>query len=70
VADNWITNFQDLTEVLWCTDGQNVNYAGLKLDGEAKFWWKARNVLIAEELFHGVCCANYISSQAHKSFAI
>jgi hypothetical protein len=53
-ADNWISNFQDLADTLRCTDSQKVDFAGLKLDGEARFWWKARKELIAEELGHRV----------------
>jgi len=30
-----------LLEALDCTDEQRVNYAGLKLTGEAPRWWKA-----------------------------
>jgi hypothetical protein len=49
-ADNWITSFQDLVDLLRCTDSQKVDYAGLKLDEEAKFWQKFKKVLIVEEL--------------------
>jgi hypothetical protein len=53
-ADNWITDFQNLADALRCTDSQKVDYAGLKLYGEARNWWKATKILIAEELGPGV----------------
>ncbi len=43
-TDNQIANFKDLAEALNCTDSQKVDYAGLKLDSEAKYWWKSINV--------------------------
>jgi hypothetical protein len=41
-------------ESLQCTDAQKVNYASLKLMGEASHWWLARKELIAAELGQGV----------------
>jgi hypothetical protein len=35
-ADDWITSFEDLADALSCTDGQKVDYAGLKLKGETR----------------------------------
>jgi hypothetical protein len=53
-ADNWITSFEDLADAVRCTDSQKVDYAGLKLEGEARFWWKATKMGITEELGQGV----------------
>jgi hypothetical protein len=53
-ADSWIISIQHLMESLQCTDAQKVNYASLKLTGEASHWWLARKGLIAEELGQGV----------------
>jgi hypothetical protein len=53
-ADNWITSLEDLADALRCTDSQKVDYAGLKLKGEARFWWKATKISIVEELGQGV----------------
>jgi hypothetical protein len=53
-ADSWIFSIQHLMESLQCTDAQKVNYASLKLTGEASHWWLARKGPIAEELGQGV----------------
>jgi len=53
-VDNRITSFEDLADALRCTDSQKLDYAGLKLEGEARFWWKATKVSIVEELGQGV----------------
>jgi hypothetical protein len=50
-ADNWITSFEDLVEVVRCTDAQKVDYARLRLEGEARYWWKATKMAITEELW-------------------
>jgi hypothetical protein len=50
VADDWVTSFENLVDVLRCTDEQKVDYAGLKLRGETKYWLKSTKALIAEEL--------------------
>jgi len=49
-GDDWATSFEDLADVVRCTDEQKVDYAGLKLMGEAKYWCKSAKALIAEEL--------------------
>jgi hypothetical protein len=41
---DWLTSHEDLTETLHCTDAQKVDYANLKLRGEAKNWWKSRKI--------------------------
>lgn len=53
-VDNQISNFQELANALDCIDSQKVDYTSLKLDGEAKYWWKSTKVLLAEELGPGV----------------
>jgi hypothetical protein len=53
-ADNWISTFEDRADALRCTDDQKVDYAGLKLNGEAQDWWKARKTLLTEVLGCGV----------------
>jgi hypothetical protein len=53
-SDDWVTSFEDLTDALRCTDEQKVDYAGLKLIGEARYWWKARKTFLIEELGRGV----------------
>jgi hypothetical protein len=50
VAKDWVTSFDDLADALSCTDEQKAKYAGLKLIGEANYWWKSAKALIAEEL--------------------
>jgi hypothetical protein len=49
-AEDWITSFDDLVHALSCNDEQKVKYVGLKLIGEANYWWKSAKALIAEEL--------------------
>jgi hypothetical protein len=37
-TDDWVASFEDLANALRCTDEQKVDYAGMKLIGEAKYW--------------------------------
>jgi hypothetical protein len=53
-ADNWISTFEDFADALRCTDDQKVDYVGMKLNGEAQYWWKARKTVLTEELGRGV----------------
>jgi hypothetical protein len=53
-TNNWITNIQDLSDALRFTNSQKVDYAGLKLEGEASYWWKAIKARLAEEIGRGV----------------
>lgn len=49
-VDIWISDLQELLEMLDCTDKQKVKYVGLKLSGEALRWWKAKKQLLAMKL--------------------
>jgi hypothetical protein len=53
-ADNWISTCEDLADALRCTNDQKVDYAGLKLNGEARYWWNAKKTLLTKELGRGV----------------
>jgi hypothetical protein len=54
MADDWITSHDDLTEMLGCTESQKVAYAGLKLKGEANYWWKSKKLDLTREYGQGV----------------
>jgi hypothetical protein len=54
MADDWITSHEDLTEMLGCTESQKVAYAGLKLKGEANYWWKSKKLDLTREYGLGV----------------
>jgi len=53
-ADDWLTSHEDLTQTLHCTDAQMVDYANLKLRGEAKNWWMSRKTHLTTEYGQGV----------------
>jgi hypothetical protein len=49
-ADHWLNGIQRLMVALKCTDEQKVNYAGLKLTGEAEYWWMSKQAMLILEL--------------------
>lgn len=50
VVEAQITDLQELLEAIGCTDNQKVNYAELKLSGEATRWWQSRKQLLLLDL--------------------
>jgi hypothetical protein len=49
-ADHWLNGIQRLMVALKCIDEQKVNYAGLKLIGEAEYWWMSKQAMLITEL--------------------
>jgi hypothetical protein len=46
---DWLTNLEELLQVMDYTEEQRVKYAAYKFSGEARRWWYAkRNSLVME----------------------